>query len=157
MGQMLELSAAEMESLLDEQVYGRLGCYDDGEVYVLPLIYVREGQVREGQVREGQVREGQSLYIMTTEGRKIQAMRKNPAVCFEVDEQERSTGNWRSVIVQGQYEELGAEDTTRALGLLSARFGKRRPSTEPAPPAARPTLAFRIRILSATGRAVRRA
>ena len=71
MGQMLELSAAEIESLLDEQVYGRLGCYDDGEVYVLPLIYVREGQVREGQVREGQ-----SLYIMTTEGRKIQAMRK---------------------------------------------------------------------------------
>ena len=142
MGQMLELSAAEMESLLDEQVYGRLGCYDEGEVYVLPLIYVREGQ---------------SLYIMTTEGRKIQAMRKNPAVCFEVDEQERSTGNWRSVIVQGQYEELGAEDTTRALGLLSARFGKRRPSTEPAPPGARPTLAFRIRILSATGRAVRRA
>ena len=142
MGQMLELSAAEIESLLDEQVYGRLGCYDDGEVYVLPLIYVREGQ---------------SLYIVTTEGRKIQAMRKNPAVCFEVDEQERSTGNWRSVIVQGQYEELGAEDTTRAPGLLSARFGKRRPSTEPAPPAARPTLAFRIRILSATGRAVRRA
>ena len=147
MGQMLELSAAEIESLLDEQVYGRLGCYDDGEVYVLPLIYVREGQVREGQ----------SLYIMTTEGRKIQAMRKNPAVCFEADEQERSTGNWRSVIVQGQYEELGAEDTTRALRLLSARFGKRRPSTEPEPPAARPTLAFRIRILSATGRAVRRA
>ena len=142
MGQMLELSAAEIESLLDEQVYGRLGCHDDGEVYVLPLIYVREGQ---------------SLYIMTTEGRKIQAMRKNPSVCFEVDEFERSTGNWRSVIVQGQYEELGAEDTTRALGLLSARFGKRRPSTEPAPPAARPTLAFRIRILSATGRAVRRA
>lgn len=154
---MLELTAAEIESFLDEQVYGRLGCHDDGEVYVLPLIYVREGQVREDQVREDQVWEGQSLYIMTTEGRKIQAMRKNPSVCFEIDEHDRATGNWRSVIVQGRYEELGAEDTTRVLGLLSARFGKRRPSAEAAPPAARPTLAFRIRILSATGRAVRRA
>ena len=66
-------------------------------------------------------------------------------------------GNWRSVIVQGQYEELGGEDSTRAPGLLSARFGKRWPSAEPAPPAEEPILAFCNRILAATGRAVRRA
>jgi nitroimidazol reductase NimA-like FMN-containing flavoprotein (pyridoxamine 5'-phosphate oxidase superfamily) len=78
-------------------------------------------------------------------------------VCFQVDEHDRATGNWRSVIIQGRYEELDAAGTAEALALLGKRFGGRRPaSSGPAQPAPRPTVAFRVRIESITGRQVRR-
>ena len=136
------LERDEMESFLDEQVYGRMGCHDAGLTYVVPLIYARDGD---------------ALYIMTTEGLKVRAARSQPAVCFEVDEHDRTTGNWRSVIVQGHYEELDAAGTAVALAALGKRFGARSPTSKPAPEPARPTVAFRIVIASMTGRAVERA
>jgi nitroimidazol reductase NimA-like FMN-containing flavoprotein (pyridoxamine 5'-phosphate oxidase superfamily) len=139
---MEELTRDEIDRFLDEQVYGRLGCHDAGTTYVVPLIYARKDD---------------ALYILTTEGQKIRAARSNPAVCFEVDEHDRATGNWRSVILQGRYEELDAAGTAEALALLGKRFGARRPSASgPAHPATRATVAFRVHIVSATGRAVRR-
>ncbi len=140
-----ELSRDEIDAFLDEQVYGRMGCHDAGTTYVVPLIYVRHDQ---------------ALYVMTTEGEKTRLARANPAVCFQVDEHDRSTGNWRSVIVRGRYEELGEAGKAEALALLGKRFGGRRPAqAAPATPAApvRPTVALRIHIESVTGRAVRRA
>jgi nitroimidazol reductase NimA-like FMN-containing flavoprotein (pyridoxamine 5'-phosphate oxidase superfamily) len=134
-----ELTQVEMEALLDEQRYGRLGCLDDEGVYVLPMIYARQGD---------------ALYVLTSEGRKIRAMRQNPRVCFEVDEYDAATGNWRCVILQGRYQELPAEETAGAIELLSGRFGKRRQAREGV--AEKPPLAFRIRIESMTGRSVQR-
>jgi nitroimidazol reductase NimA-like FMN-containing flavoprotein (pyridoxamine 5'-phosphate oxidase superfamily) len=140
---MEELTHDEIERFLDEQVYGRLGCHEAGVTYVVPLIYARKGD---------------ALYILTTEGQKIRAARSNPEVCFEVDEHDRATGNWRSVIVQGRYEELEAAGTAEAMAILAARFGARRPtSTGAGHASARPTVAFRIHIATATGRVVRRA
>jgi uncharacterized protein len=139
---MNELTQEEIEGLLDAQTVGRLGCHDAGVTYVVPLIYARDGR---------------ALYVLTTEGEKIRVLRKNPAVCFEVDEYESATGSWRSVIVQGRYEELGGEGRSSAVSILSKRFGARRAQSGEAPPPARPIVAFRIHIDSATGRAVRRA
>jgi uncharacterized protein len=139
---MEELTRDEIDRLLDEQVYGRLGVHDSGVTYVVPLIYVREQD---------------ALYVLTTEGQKIRAARNNPAVCFEVDEHDRATGSWRSVIVQGRYEELDAAGATEAITLLGKRFGGRRSTASaPAQPATRATVAFRVHIVSVTGRAVRR-
>jgi nitroimidazol reductase NimA-like FMN-containing flavoprotein (pyridoxamine 5'-phosphate oxidase superfamily) len=136
---MEELTRDAIDALLDEQVVGRLGCHDAGVTYVVPLIYVRKDD---------------ALYILTTEGKKVHTCRANPSVCFEVDEHDRTTGNWRSVIIQGRYEELDAAGTAEALALLGKRFGGRRPpASGPAQAAARPTVAFRVRIQSATGRA----
>jgi nitroimidazol reductase NimA-like FMN-containing flavoprotein (pyridoxamine 5'-phosphate oxidase superfamily) len=136
-----ELTQDEIERFLDGQTVGRLGCHDAGVTYVVPLIYAREAR---------------ALYVLTTEGEKIRVLRKNPGVCFEVDEYESATGSWRSVIVQGRYEELDAEGKSRALSVLSKRFGTRRGQDDGPPPPARPVVAFRIHIDSATGRAVRR-
>src|SRR4029079_330134 len=44
------------------------------------------------------------IYGQTTEGKKIEILRKNPLVCFQVQKQEGKT--WRSVICWGTFEEL---------------------------------------------------
>lgn len=136
-----ELLREEIERFLDEQTVGRIGCHDAGLTYVVPVIYARRDS---------------ALYVMTTEGQKVHMMRKNSAVCFEVDEYEKATGNWRSVIVQGSYEELDGDGKQRALSVLSQRFGTRRIPTERPRAAPGPTVAFCIHIRSMTGRSVRR-
>jgi nitroimidazol reductase NimA-like FMN-containing flavoprotein (pyridoxamine 5'-phosphate oxidase superfamily) len=138
---MNELPRDEIDRFLDEQTVGRVGCHDAGTTYVVPVIYARRAS---------------ALYVLTTEGRKIQMMRKNPAVCFEVDEYDGKTGNWRSVIVQGSYEELDEEGKVVAVSVLSQRFGTRRASSERPRVPPGPTVAFCIHIQSVTGRFVRR-
>lgn len=138
---MNELDREEIDRFLDEQTVGRIGCHDSGLTYVVPVIYARRAD---------------ALYVMTTEGQKVQMMRKNPSVCFEVDEYEGATGSWRSVIVQGSYEEFDADGKAAALSILAQRFGTRRVPTERPQVPLGPTVAFCIRIQSVTGRSVRR-
>lgn len=137
-----ELPRDEIDALLHEQVVGRIGCHADGLTYVVPVIYAYDGE---------------ALYVATVEGQKTRMMRRNPEVCFEVDEYER--GSWRSAIAQGVYEELAGEDADAAIELLAARFGRagsagaprRRHGGEGST-----TVCFRIRIHEVTGRAVDR-
>lgn len=141
MGRVNELDREQIDRFLDEQVMGRLGCNDAEGTYVVPLIYARHGQM---------------LYVLTTEGRKIRAARSNPAVCFEVDEYDWKTGSWTSVIVWGRYEELHGDAKTEAIAALGRRHGTRRASSEAPVAEERATVAFRIVIERATGRAVTR-
>jgi nitroimidazol reductase NimA-like FMN-containing flavoprotein (pyridoxamine 5'-phosphate oxidase superfamily) len=94
-----------------------------------------------------------ALYVASIEGQKIEMMRANPFVCFEVDSY--GPEGWRSAVVQGVYEELSEAETPKALELLRERFpangGARRRSPETH---GRPTVCFRIRVHSATGRTV---
>lgn len=142
---MIELTQEEIDELLDEQLVGRVGCHADGATYVVPVIYA---------YADG------CLHVYTVEGRKTQMMRANPEICFEVDEYDADgRGSWRSVIVDGRYEEVDGAEADEVLALLAERF--RRGRTEPPPERrprgdGRPGVAFRIRIVAATGRAVRR-
>jgi nitroimidazol reductase NimA-like FMN-containing flavoprotein (pyridoxamine 5'-phosphate oxidase superfamily) len=141
----VELSRDEVDGLLDAQLVGRIGCHGGGLTYVVPVIYAYDGG---------------SVYAYTVEGQKVRMMRANPSVCFEVDEYDHDgRGSWRSVIAQGRFEELRDEEATRVLGLLAERFRRGR-SGEPPPREprgdGRPGVAFRIRLLEATGRAVSR-
>ena len=43
------------------------------------------------------------LYCHSGEGLKLQMMRANPSVCFEVDRHE-NLANWQSVIAQGTFD-----------------------------------------------------
>ena len=136
------LGPEECDAFLREQLVGRLGCTVDDRPYVVPLIYAWDGA---------------SLYVQSIEGRKIETMRRNPRVVFEVDEY-LASGNWRSVIVEGTYEELAVEEVERALELLVERFGGRRRTRGGDPPAGAPRpVAFRIRAGQITGRRVVRA
>jgi nitroimidazol reductase NimA-like FMN-containing flavoprotein (pyridoxamine 5'-phosphate oxidase superfamily) len=85
-----KLSSEEIEDLLHKQVVGRLGCHYEDVTYVVPISYVYDGKY---------------IYCHSYEGKKIKIMRKNPRICFQVDEM-KDMGNWKSVIAWGDFEEL---------------------------------------------------
>lgn len=97
-----ELTPTEIDQFLHSQNVGRIGCYDKSMVYVVPITYVYDGQY---------------LYGHSREGLKIDMMRKNPKICFEVDEVDSIT-NWKSVIIQGDFQELIGEMARHAMALL---------------------------------------
>ena len=123
-----ELDGQEIDDFLRRQVVGRVGCHADGETYVVPVLYVWDGEC---------------IYVQSIEGRKIRIMRSNPQVVFEVDEYEPNDGSWRSVIVEGVYEELEGTRAEAALALLVQRFAGRRRRAHAQ--TGRVPVAFRIR------------
>ena len=135
----LEMSRSEIEEFVLSQKIGRVGCHVDGETYVVPVIYGWDADC---------------IYVYTTEGKKVDMMRENPRVCFEIDEY-LASGGWRSVIVQGLFEELGGDDAMRALQIITERVSSNRetPSTRPRGDGRTP-VAFRIRTVDVTGRKV---
>jgi len=141
------MSEAEINDFLHEQVVGRVGCHVDGRTYVVPIIYAWDGGC---------------AYVYSIEGQKISMMRDNPNVCFEVDEY-LAGGGWRSVIVQGTYEELQDDGSALTLRLLTDRFARRSSNGSGGGSGAqrprgggRVPVAFRIRASEVTGRKVER-
>jgi hypothetical protein len=97
----------EAKELLTHCRLGHLGCISNNEPYVVPVNYVYDGE---------------SVFIHSLYGKKINAMRENPKVCFQVDHIETDF-QWRSVIVYGRYEEITIEaDRDKAMGLLLKHF-----------------------------------
>jgi uncharacterized protein len=105
-----QLDADEIDQVLQSEVVGRLGCHSDGRTYVVPITYVYDSGAIIGRSADGQ---------------KLQMMRKNPHICFEVDRVD-DLANWRSVIAWGRFEELTGVDADRGLACL---FGKLLPLT----------------------------
>ena len=86
-----EMSRAECNEALSRAKFGRLACAHENQPYVLPFNFAFDG--------------GNYLYCFTTLGLKVDWMRSNPLVCFEIDEVENHN-HWSTVIVFGSYEEL---------------------------------------------------
>jgi nitroimidazol reductase NimA-like FMN-containing flavoprotein (pyridoxamine 5'-phosphate oxidase superfamily) len=98
-----KLSIEQIEEILAENIFGRIGCNDGKKTYVVPVNYVYDGKYIIGH---------------SMQGMKIDMMRRNPLVCFEVDEIKDFT-NWKSVIVWGQFQELSNEqDRYHAMQLF---------------------------------------
>lgn len=95
-----KLNNAQIEQVIADNFIGRLGCHADGKTYVVPISYAYDGQF---------------IYARTFEGLKISMMRKNPKVCFQIDEME-NMANWKSVVTWGTFEEL-KDETERNEGL----------------------------------------
>lgn len=85
-----ELKDTQIETLLKDQLIGRIGCHSEGITYIVPINYVYDGI---------------NIYCHSAEGMKINIMRENPQVCFEVDNIKDIT-NWQSVIAWGKFEEI---------------------------------------------------
>jgi nitroimidazol reductase NimA-like FMN-containing flavoprotein (pyridoxamine 5'-phosphate oxidase superfamily) len=85
-----KLNDEQVEELLKTNLLGRIGCHADGITYVVPVHYVYEAPC---------------IYVHSADGLKISLMRKNPAVCFEIDTV-RDFFNWQSVICWGVFEEI---------------------------------------------------
>jgi hypothetical protein len=100
------LDKSEIDDLLRSEAVGRLGCHADGQIYVVPVTFVYDGNC---------------IYGHTDEGMKVRLMRADPKVCFEVD-RIKNLADWKSVIVQGTFEELKAEEAERAMLLLRRKL-----------------------------------
>jgi len=139
---MRDLSPAEIDAFLHRQRIARIGCNAGGETYVVPVIYAYDDS---------------AMYVVTTEGKKIDLMRANPSVCVEVDEYDADgKGSWRSVIAQGTYEELEGGAVLAALQLLRNAFTRVSGRTPAARERPADMVVFRVALGETTGRAQER-
>ena len=85
-----EMTIDQCHSALRKATVGRLGCALNNQPYVVPINFAFDDTY---------------IYGFTTLGQKVEWLRSNPLVSFEVDE---ITGDekWMSIIVFGRYEEL---------------------------------------------------
>lgn len=84
------LSEEEVEHVLRHQLLGHIGCHANNITYIVPICYAYDGK---------------GIYGRTFEGMKINMLRENPRVCFQVEHLE-SMAKWQSVICWGEFEEL---------------------------------------------------
>ncbi len=145
-----DMKPEEIDALLTSQTFGSLACQQDGKPYIIPLAYFYDFN---------------AIYGQTMEGKKTEILRRNPQVCFHV--QELQPDGWRSALCWGVFEEvdLSAPLTPAmltALQGLAVRLGVVQQSVgvkvlfdaSGASSAAGPKgTVFRIRVTEKTGRA----
>lgn len=100
------LNPSQIDHVLRREVIGRVGCYGDGRVYIVPISYVYDGE---------------SVYGHSADGMKVSMMRANPNVCFQVDHVD-NLANWVSVVGWGVFEELVEEEAEKARQMFLDRM-----------------------------------
>ena len=100
-----QLNDQEIKNLLASQVLGRMACTEGKQPYIVPVTYTYDGKY---------------IYGQTNEGMKLNILRENPSICFEVDRMS-DMNNWQSVLVFGTFEELKDENAEKARELLFGR------------------------------------
>lgn len=137
-----DLTKKEIIDLLESQVFGRLGCSLDGETYVVPINFIYQNN---------------AIYAHAGAGKKIEMMRANPRVCFQVDEI-LDTFNWKSAILFGDFVELKNEERQQVMqGIIQKIMPLTNRSTEQPSHAIEPEkhsnlIVFKIDIIKVTGR-----
>lgn len=137
-----DLNKKELIDLLESQVFGRLACSNDGETYVVPINYVYRDN---------------AIYAHSGNGKKIEMMRANPKVCFQVDEIV-DTFTWKSAILFGDFIELKGQERQQVMqGIIQRIMPLTDKPTEQTSHAIQPELhtnivVFKIEIAKATGR-----
>ena len=101
-----ELNEEQIEHVLTTNVIGRIGCYADEKIYIVPVTYLYD---------EG------CLLGHTIRGMKTKMLEKNPKCCFEVDVMQ-DMSNWQSVILWGKFEELEGEEAKSAMQKLISKL-----------------------------------
>jgi nitroimidazol reductase NimA-like FMN-containing flavoprotein (pyridoxamine 5'-phosphate oxidase superfamily) len=84
------LSTLECTKVLTANRLGRLACTNNGQPYIVPIFFAYAEN---------------HLYAFSMPGKKIEWMRANPRVSVIVEEHAQGR-EWKSVIVDGRYEEL---------------------------------------------------
>ncbi len=143
------LNDVQINALLTSELVGRLGCSLNNQPYVVPVAYAYDGDY---------------IYGHTSEGLKIEMLRKNPLVCFEVDRID-DMANWRSVIIIGKFQELllnevEAKDalrliTNKMMPFTSGESSLPKFGMEKPPSMIKPNISlvtYRIKILERSGR-----
>ncbi len=137
-----ELNKREIIEFLESKFIGRLGCHLDGETYIVPINYIYQNN---------------AIYAHSGEGKKIEMLRANPKVCFQVDEIDNMF-KWKSVILWGTFEELKGQERQQVMQgliqrILSTTDNPARDLSHAISPALQDSLiVYRINMQEATGR-----
>lgn len=103
----VNLSEEQIDALLKSEYYGHLACHNDEELYLVPITYAYDNGV---------------LVSYTHEGKKIDMLRKNPAVCIQVEHMDSPT-DWQSAMCWGNFEEITNEGEAQKAALqIAERF-----------------------------------
>jgi len=106
-----EMTQKEIEQFLVCARVGRLGvCLEDGKPYVVPVGFAYA--------------DGKIFFHTCNKGLKMNALRRNPNVCFEVDEALSDASMFKSVIVFGTAEIIS--DGERMIPYLQRLIDKYR-------------------------------
>jgi len=102
------LTAEAIEQVLATHYIGHLACSLHDTPYVVPITYYYDA-------------DHNSLIGYTAEGRKVDVLRQNPKVSVAVSEVD-DLSHWKSVIVDGQFEEITGAESLKALHLLVTKL-----------------------------------
>lgn len=131
MGVIRHLEPDRIEALLANSIVGRIACNAPGDrPYLVPLAYAYDGV---------------SIYAVSGPGRKLDLMRADPRVSFEVDRVEASD-TWQSVVAEAEFEDVSNIDEIQiAIGLLERATGVAVEMGEH-------SVVFRLRLTAKSGR-----
>ncbi|RTE55225.1 flavin mononucleotide-binding protein [Arenibacter aquaticus] len=115
-----DLNTEACKHLLDANYIGRIGYISKNNADIIPITYYYDADQH-------------SIISYSGEGFKIDAMRKNESVSFQVDEIE-SVNQWKSVLLYGTFEELSGSDAKRLLHKFSEGVKKNISKKENASP-----------------------
>ena len=96
------LTTDQINNVVSSQSVCRIACTDGKSPYISPVVYAFDGQ---------------HLIFQSRPGKKINYLRKNPAVCIEIDII-NNLNNWKSVLVYGTFEELKNKEADEARKFL---------------------------------------
>jgi len=108
--QPIVMTRDEMERLLEKYSIGRLGLTFQNESYIVPVTYKYD--------------QGRVFFHSAKQGKKVDFIKNNSRVCFEVDEYEKG---WASVICYGT---LNLREDIEAKKEFSEVFLGQKPSDE---------------------------
>lgn len=104
------LSPDEIKMLLQKNYIGSISCTLNNKPYLVPFTFYYDEA-------------SNSIISYTSEGKKIDILRQNPQVCISVTQIKNLT-NWKSVLVEGKYEELNDLEAVNAIRLLITNLRK---------------------------------
>lgn len=105
---MRELEANEISALLGSALVAHVAVVEGDQPYVGPLSFVYAGGV---------------IAFRTRDGRRLDAIRANPAVSIDVTETGPGVADWASVIVSGQARVIdGTPDSANIVTRLIAKY-----------------------------------
>lgn len=99
------LEEKEGIELLKNNFIGQLAYISAGSPYIVPITYYYDSETH-------------TITSYSSEGHKLEAMRKNPFIALSVSEI-RSIANWKSVLIHGNFEELQGIDAKHMLRKFS--------------------------------------
>lgn len=105
-----KMSQAEIEQFLTLARVGRLGLNLEDGPYIVPVGYV--------------YRNGKVAFHSCAKGRKMEALKNHPKVCFEVDETISDASVYKSIIIRGTVKIL--DDPEEMIPYLQLHIDKYR-------------------------------